>query len=270
MLWTIAGTLAAAYATILLLVFVLQSRLLYLPMRGIAQTPAARGMAFEELTLTAADGVRLAAWLIQAEPSRGVVLFCHGNAGNISHRLDVAAFFRDLGLSTLLFDYRGYGRSQGRPTEAGTYLDAEAAWRHLAGERGLPPRRIIVWGESLGGPIAAWLARQHAPGVLVLQSTFTSVPDLAARLYPWLPVRLLSRFRYTTAEHVRQATCPVLVIHSPTDEIVPYSHGLQLFESAAGPKAFIELVGSHNDGFLLSGRPFTERLKAFLTTHVAP
>mgnify|MGYP001171372491 CR=1 FL=1 len=270
MLWAIAGTLVAAYAAILILMFVFQSHLVYFPVRAVAETPASRGLPFEEAQLTASDGTRLAAWFIPAPNPTGVVLFCHGNAGNISHRLDVAAFFRGLGLSTLLFDYRGYGRSEGRPTEAGTYLDADAAWRHLAGERRLPRRQIIVWGESLGGPIAAWLAREHPPGVLVLQSTFTSVPDLAARLYPWLPVRLLSRFRYSTLEYVRQAACPILVMHSPADEIVPYPHGRQLFESAGDPKAFIELAGGHNDGFFLSGRPFAESLQAFLTTHVAP
>lgn len=270
MLWTIPLTLVAVYAALLACVFLFQSHLVYVPMRALAESPASRAMPFEEATLTACDGTRLSAWFIPAPRPAGVVLFCHGNAGNTSHRLDVAAFFRAIGLSTLLFDYRGYGRSEGTPTEQGTYRDADAAWGYLVNDRKVPPRQIIAWGESLGGPIAAWLASERTPGILVLQSTFTSLPDLAARLYPWLPVRLLARFRYDTRAHLRGAKCPVLVLHSPTDEIVPYTHGLRLFEAAPEPKAFIELVGGHNDGFLLSAPRFTDTLEPFLARHLAP
>ncbi len=269
MLLTLAITVAAVYAAILVLVFLFQSHLVYFPMRVIEETPAARGLAFEAVQLRASDGTRLGAWLIPADAPKGVVLVCHGNAGNISHRLDLAIFFRKLGLSTLLFDYRGYGESEGRPTERGTYLDAEAAWDFLVTERKVPPGQIVVFGESLGGAVAAWLAKDRQPGALVLQSTFTSLPDLGARLYPWLPVRLMSRFGYNTLEYVRQAKCPVLVMHSRSDEIVPFSHGAKLFEAASEPKELIELAGSHNDGFLLSGQASLDALAAFLAKHLS-
>ncbi len=265
----VVATIAAVYVGLCLLMYLFQARLVYFPMRGIEDTPGARGLPFEAVPLRASDGTKLGAWLIPADAPRGVVLVCHGNAGNISHRLDLAIFFRKLGLSTLLFDYRGYGESEGNPTERGTYLDAEAAWGFLVNERKVPPGQIVVFGESLGGAVAAWLAKDRQPGALVLQSTFTSLPDLGARLYPWLPVRLLSRFRYNTREYVRQAKCPILVMHSRSDEIVPFSHGTKLFEAANEPKEFIELAGSHNDGFLLSGQASLESLATFLAKHLS-
>jgi len=268
MLWTTALAIAVAYLVVVALVVLFQARLVYFPSRDLAATPASAGLPFEEVALAASDGVRLSAWFIPAEKPRGVVLFCHGNAGNISHRIEIAAYLRRMGLSALLFDYRGYGRSEGTPTERGTYLDAEAAWNWLVEQRGVAPRRIVAWGESLGGPIAARLATERRLGALVLQSTFTSLPDLGAQLYPWLPVRLLSRLKYPTLAYVAEARCPVLVLHSPTDEIVPCSHGRRLFDAAKEPKAFVELTGGHNDGFLLSGRPFADALEAFLARHL--
>lgn len=262
---TIVAVIAGIYLGICLLLYLTQARLVYFPFRAIEATPRSEGLEFEEVALRAADGVELSAWFIPRERPRGVVLVCHGNAGNISHRIHLARMFHDLGFGVLLFDYRGYGASRGHPTERGTYLDAEAAWDWLAGR--VPPGRIVVFGESLGGAVAAWLARERAPGAIVLQSTFTSLPDVGARLYWWLPVRLLSRFRYDARGHLRQARCPVLIAHSPRDEIVPYALGRQLFEAANEPKEFLELSGFHNDG-LLPGD--VAALDAFLSRHLAP
>jgi fermentation-respiration switch protein FrsA (DUF1100 family) len=172
-----------------------------------------------------------------------VVLFCHGNAGNVSHRLDTLQFFRSLGLGTLIFDYRGYGRSDGSPSEKGTYRDAEAAWRHLVEQRQIPPERIVILGRSLGGAVAARLAADQRPGALVVESAFTSVPDLAARMFPVYPVHLLARIRYNTLKWIRRVHCPVLVVHSRDDEMIPFRHGRRLFEAAPEPKEFLELRG---------------------------
>jgi uncharacterized protein len=270
-LLSIAVAAAAVYVVLVLIVYFAQSRLIYFPNvpgRELGATPADIGLGFEEVTLAAADGVRIHGWLVAGpRPDAPVVLFCHGNAGNISHRLDWLAILNELGFAVLLFDYRGYGRSDGAPDEAGTYLDAQAAWTFLTRERAIPPERIVVFGESLGGAIAAHLAAQSRPAALILSSAFTSVPDLAARYYWYLPVRLLSRFDYGTAGHVARVAAPVLVMHSRDDEIVPFEHGLRLFERAGARKRFVELTGDHNGGFLVSGRALTDGLRAFLAEH---
>ena len=246
------------------LLYLFQSRLVYVPWRNPETTPAEAGLLYQEADFTTADGVRLHGWLVPAEAPRATVLFCHGNAGNISHLLDPIRVFHHLGLSILVFDYRGYGRSQGKPTEQGTYLDAEAAWAFLVQEQGLKPEEIVVCGRSLGGPIAAWLAWQHPPRALVLEATFTSVPDLARHLYPIFPAGLLARYKYSTLAYVSQVACPVLVVHSQQDRLVPFSHGLRLYQAAPGPRAFLEIHGGHDDGFELSAEPYREGLEAFL------
>jgi len=197
-----------------------------------------------------------------------VILFCHGNAGNISHRLESIQIFHRLGLNVFIFDYRGYGRSEGKPSEIGTYRDVEAVWQYLVEERQVSPNRIVVFGRSLGGAVAAWSANRHTPGALILESAFTSVPDIAAKLYPYLPVRLLSRFKYNTAEYLDEVDCPVLIVHSREDEIMPFSHGKQLFERARGPKEFLEISGTHNEGFITSEKRYIEGLNTFISEYL--
>ena len=248
---------------------VFQPRFLYYPQREMVMTPQDAGLAYEAVTFEAADGVRLYGWFVSAEASRGVVLFCHGNAGNISHRLDSLRLFHSLGLSTFIFDYRGYGQSEGTPTEQGTYLDVEAAWNYLVQKGQVDPTEIVVFGRSLGGAVAAWLAGKHAPRALIIESTFTSVPDIGAELYPYLPVKLLSALRYNTLEYLRRVSCPVLVVHSADDEMISFTHGQRLFEAANEPKELLEITGSHNEGFLSSTMSYEEGLKAFISRYVA-
>jgi len=250
------------------MLFVSQSRLIYYPQRDIITTPDQIGLSYEAVAFEAADGVRLSGWFVPAEgPPRGVILFCHGNAGNISHRLESIRLFHGLGLSTFIFDYRGYGQSEGKPTERGTYLDAEAAWRYLVQERQVAPTEIIVFGRSLGGAIAAWLAQDHTPGALIVESTFTSVPDMASHLYPFLPARLLSRFDYNAIDYVRKTHCPVLIVHSRDDEMIPFGHGRRLFEAADEPKAFLEITGTHNEGFVTSAERYQDGLDSFIARY---
>ena len=261
--------IAAVYGAILILVYLFQPRLVFMPTRVVHSTPSDAGLSYEAVTLRASDGVKLSAWFIPADKPRATLLFCHGNAGNIADRLESFVLFQDLRLSVFIFDYRGYGASEGKPTEQGTYLDATAAWDYLVKERQIPPSQIVLFGRSLGGAVAAWLAVEQAPAALILESTFTSVPDMGARLYPFLPVRLLARIHYNTKDRIRQVKCPVLVVHSPQDEIVPYAFGRKLFELANPPKEFLEITGSHNDGFLTSGRRYSDGLDAFLSRHLA-
>lgn len=274
MLTSMLTTLALAYAGFAALLFLFQDTLAYYPQIGreIHSTPRQHGMDYEALTLETADGERLDAWFVPAPQARGVVLFLHGNAGNMSQRMDSIAMFHRLGYSVLIFDYRGYGRSSGKPSEAGLYRDAEAAWAHLTRQRGIAPARIVLFGESLGGAVAAWLAAQQVPqvrpGALVLSSVFTSAPDLAADLYPWLPARWLARMRYDTAAALAQTRCPVLIAHSPDDEIVPFRHGQRLFETASELKVFLPLAGGHNDGFIFMRPQWVETLDGFLREHM--
>jgi fermentation-respiration switch protein FrsA (DUF1100 family) len=257
------------YGAVCAYLFFMQASLIYypnLPSRELTASPADIGLEYESITITTSDDIRLHGWFVPADKARGVLLFFHGNAGNISHRLDTLELFHTLGLSSLIIDYRGFGQSQGKVTEQGTYLDAEAAWQYLTRERNIAADKIVIFGRSLGGSIAAYLAARQEPGGLILESSFTSIPDMGAHLYPILPVRLLSRFRYDTKEALQSVTCPVLVIHSPDDEIIPYKNGSILFEAAKEPKSFLEIRGGHNDGFLPSGKLYIEGLDNFIST----
>jgi len=266
MLWNILIPVAIAYAAVMALVFFFQSRLVYYPGVGreMAVTPQAYGLRFESVEIRTADGESLAAWWVPAEGARGTVLFFHGNAGNISHRLDYLQMFHRLRYSTLIVDYRGYGMSTGSPSEKGTYLDAEAAWDYARHSRMALPQDIVIAGESLGGAVATWLAAKENPRAVILLSTFTSVPDLGAQVYWFLPVRLLSRIRYDNRENLKRISAPVFIAHSRDDDVVPYAHGKKLFEAANEPKAFLEMSGGHNDGFIFTRPEWVAALAAFL------
>jgi len=270
MLWTLLVIAATAYAGVAAVLFVFQERFVYFPSAALEADPRAAGLDFDEVRLHASDGVALHGWFVPARERRATALFLHGNAGNVSHRLDTLLVLHRLGLDTLIVDYRGYGASAGRPTEAGTYRDAEAAWRHLTAERGIPAHQILVFGRSLGGAVAAWLASEVTPGALVVEATFTSVPALGARIYPWLPVRLLARIRYDSLARIGRVRCPVLVAHAREDEVVPFEHGRALHAGAPGAPRFLELDGGHNDGFVVTGARYAEALSEFLTAAGLP
>lgn len=260
----------AVYVLLIAYVYVFQARLIYFPNapgRTLAATPSQIDLKFEEVRINTADHVGLHGWYVPAASAAPAVLLCHGNAGNIAHRLDWLEIFHGMGFAVLLFDYRGFGQSSGTPTEQGTYLDAQAAWDYLTNEKGLSPRSIVSVGESLGGPIAAHLAKDVAPGALILVSTFTSVPDLARAFYWYLPVRLLVRFRYSTAAYVARVHVPTLVIHSRDDEMIPFLHGEELRKRASGPAQLLEIFGDHNAAFMLSRPKLTKGMRSFLESH---
>jgi pimeloyl-ACP methyl ester carboxylesterase len=212
MFWSAIQIALLVYLGLAAIIFFRQSSFVFQPEmdRGYGANPSAIGLDYTSLKLRTVDGETLDGWHVPAATARekrGLVLFFHGNAGNISHRLDYVRMFRDLGLATLIIDYRGYGRSSGTPSEEGSYLDAEAAWQHATKVLGYAPDRIVIFGESLGGAVAAQLAEGHRPGALILASTFTSVPDLGAELYPWLLVRLLARIHYDTLNRLPRIAC---------------------------------------------------------------
>ena len=257
---------AVAYALLMLFVFLYQPRLVYFPQveRELTATPRAAGLDYEDVTLTTADNVKLHGWWVPSRNARGTILLMHGNAGNISHRLGYLTMFNRLGYSVLLFDYRGYGKSGGHPDEEGTYRDAEAAWLHLTATRNVAPRDIVMVAESLGGGVATWLALKYPPRALVLASTFRSVPDLGAQIYPWLPVRLLARITYDNLARIARVDAPVLIAHSCDDDVIPFAHGEALFAAAREPKQMLVLAGGHNDGFLFTRDAWIAAVGAFL------
>ena len=213
------------------------------------------------------DNVELKAWFIPVAGAEKTLLFFHGNGGNISHRLDSLKIFHELGLSVFIIDYRGYGQSQGTTSEQGTYRDAEAAWRYLTETLDIPDKNIIIFGRSMGGGVATWLASQYTPNLLILESAFTSVADMAKHYYPYLPTTLLTRIKYASIDRIEAIRCPILFSHSQTDEIVPYELAVQLFKQAREPKEFLELQGGHNDGFIVSGHSYINGIKEFIITY---
>ncbi len=257
---------------LLVVVYFMQDRMLYLsgvPGRTLTMTPTNVGMDYQDVSIETTDGVTLHGWFIAGRTSR-VLLFFHGNAGNISHRLDSIRLFQDLGLSVLIIDYRGYGQSEGRTTERGIYRDADAAWRYLIEDRGIVASDIVIFGRSLGASVASRLAAQQQPLALIVESSFTSVPDIAQHLYPWLPARWLSRLSHATRDYVRDVRCPVLVVHSRDDEIIPFHHGEAIFASANEPRTLLAIRGTHNYAFLQYERAYIGGLRTFLTRLSAP
>jgi fermentation-respiration switch protein FrsA (DUF1100 family) len=266
---------AVLYIGFSLMLYAMQDRLVYLPHmpgRELEATPEALGLAYEDAWITTRDGERLHGWFVPAERPRGTLLFFHGNAGNISHRLQTLLIFNRLGLDVLMVDYRGYGQSSGAPGEHGTYLDARAAWDYLVEERGAAAHRIVLFGRSLGGAVGAWLASREdvSPAGLVVESTFSSGLDMGRRLYPVLPVRLITRIDYPVKDYVTATQAPLLVIHSRDDEIIPFDMGRAVFEAATGPKTFLEINGDHNAGFWLSRETYVPALDDFLTEALGP
>lgn len=265
---TVFVTSAALYAGILILLYIFQSRLVFFPSRELAANPNQIGLEYEEVELTSPDQLSLSGWFIPNAETDYVILFCHGNAGNISHRLDTIRLYHQLGLSVLIFDYRGYGKSEGSPSEEGTYLDAKAAWEYLTNEKGYIPENIIIGGRSLGGAIAAWLASEHNPAALILESTFTSIPEAGALHYPIFPIKLLARIKYNTLDYIKDVERPLLVIHSKNDDLIPFQHGQQLYHAYQGDKQFLEIHGDHNEGFIESEAVYMEGWRSFLRKYV--
>ena len=271
LIMTIIGVAGAAWIALSLYVYVMQERIVFLPDlpgRAIAVTPDAFGFDYTDVQLETSDGVRLHGWYVNAESATGTVLFLHGNAGNISHRIESIEIFNELGFDVFIIDYRGYGQSNGKVSEQGAYLDAQAAYRYLVDKRRIDPSRIVIFGRSLGGAIAAQLAATQETGALIVESSFTSAADMATELYPFLPARLLLRLEFPVAEHVAAATAPVLIVHARDDEIIPFAMGQKLFDAASEPKAFLAIDGDHNTAFFYDRDRYVAGLREFFREHL--
>ena len=262
--WIVIGTVAALYGVACLALWLAQERLVYFPGAPPATEPKDHGLPGEALFLKTSDGVRLYAWIVRADRPRGAVLYLHGNAGSVEDRVEQARALRAMGFTTLLVDYRGYGASEGRPSEDGTYRDAETGYEHLVRAEGFEPGRIALFGESLGGGPAIELARRKPCGTVILQGVFTSIPDMGSKLYPWLPVRMLARVRYDNLAKIAQVPAPLLVLHSRQDEIVPFAHGEALVAAALPPKRFVAMEGSHVDAAFHARPEWTQAVEGAL------
>jgi len=243
----------------------LQGRLIYYPESKLLAHPAQFSLDYEDVFFQAVDGTRLHGWFVPTQPHAPVILFCHGNAGNIGDRMNTLRLYHSLGYSGFYFDYRGYGKSEGQPDEPGTYRDVEAAWSYLVEKKSIPAASIIAVGRSLGGAMASWIAREKQPAGLVLESTFTSIPDIGSEIYPFLPVKLLARYQYPVIEHIQKRNCPLLIMHSPTDETIPYQHSQELLKVAGKNARFQQLRGGHTDSFLVAREDYREALSTFVS-----
>ncbi len=250
--------------------FYQQPAMIFYPSKSLIETPADWGLRYEDAILDSADGVRLHGWFIPRVGATRVLLFFHGNAGNISHRRESVKIFHRLGLHVFIFDYRGYGRSQGKASESGLYADAMAAWQYLLEEKDFVPQQVILFGRSLGGAVAANLAAGLAakvrPGALILESTFSSAKDMANSLLPVMSRIVPMRFEFNTAEAVKRVTVPLLVVHSTEDDIIPFRLGEKVYLAANSPKSLVKIHGDHNSGFLLSQPDYEQALRKFIAS----
>lgn len=246
---------------------------IYFPMKEIHTTPELIGLSHEEVYFRAPDDIQLHGWFIPnnmaeftppfRERAGFTILFCHGNGGNISHRLEKIELLHRLGLNVFIFDYRGYGKSKGSPSESGLYKDVDAAYHYLTEERKVSNHNIILYGESLGGAVAIDLAKGQDVRALITEEAFTSIKDMAKIVYPFVPSFLISN-KFDSISRIKEVTCPKLIIHSINDEIAPFYLGQKLFDVAAPPKEFLKIRGSHNTAFLDSEEQLTEGIKSFL------
>ena len=238
------------------------------PSHEMRSHPGTVGLAYEPLILTTSDGVRLRAWWIPGpSPESGPVMLCfHGNGGNLGSRVDKMRLFHDAGAAQLWLDWRGYGDSGGSPDEPGLYRDALAGWAWLNAAMAVPAGRLVLYGESLGcGPAIELAAKTPAAG-LIVDSGFTSIPDMGKVVLPWFPARL-AKIRFDNVTRLRRVTIPTMFLHSPDDDVIPYEMARRnLMASGAAKKTFVELKGSHNEGFLTTGPAYPKAIKDFLAS----
>lgn len=241
-----------------------EKRFVFFPTSQIVETPGQMGLAYEEVSFITEDRRRLQGWFVPGT-NQTTWLWFHGNGGNISHRVEeLALMHHRLGVNLLIFDYRGYGNSEGRPTERGTYRDARAALGFLQGRSDVAPEEVVYFGHSLGAAVAVELAAAYPPLGMILVSPFASVSDMARLTFPYLPVNWLVRNRYDSLARISNVSCPLLVIHGDRDDTVPLSQAEKLFDRATPPKHFRLLAGAgHNDIFITGGSAYWDALVEF-------
>jgi len=243
---------------------------IFFPDQKLEGTPRQAGLDFREVYFDSADGCRLHGWYVPAGEGAPVLLWMHGNGGNISYEIGGLALLRQAGLASFIFDYRGYGLSTGQPSEAGVYRDARAAYEYLRNELGAPPERIVFFGRSLGGAVAADLALRVPARAIILDGAFTSVGDMANHHYRWLPGKGRFAHKFDTAGRLARISIPKLIIHGEQDRVVPFTMGKRLYEAAVPPKEFYPIDGAgHEDTMPVGGDGYVRRVREFIR-HAQP
>lgn len=247
----------------LLYIKYLENKGIYYPVKGIELYPSSIGLPFEDVFITTKDGVKINGWFIPQPDAKYTLLFCHGNAGNIAGRIDKIILLRETRLNIFIIDYRGYGRSQGRPSEHGFYLDAKAAYDYLLNRRNIKPEQIILYGESLGTAVVVDLASKEKVRAVILEGAFSSGRDMAGRIYPFLPTFFFSNI-FDSIAKIKKIDASKLFIHSRSDEIVPYDLARKLYDAAKEPKDFGEITGGHNTAPLDSKERHISSIASFI------
>jgi fermentation-respiration switch protein FrsA (DUF1100 family) len=240
----------------------LERATLFAPSKEVTATPADIGLSFEDVFVPVKNGQKIHGWFIQST-GQETLLYFHGNAGNISDRLDKLAIFHQLGLNVLIIDYRGYGKSEGHPTENGIYEDALVSFDYLMTRIDVDQKKIIAYGASLGGAVAVELALHRPVAGLIVDSTFTSAQAMARRIYPFIPSFLVN-IRLDSINKISQIKVPKLIIHSSDDTMIPFEMGRTLFDAASEPKLFLETKGNHNGNHLEDTKNYSSGIAAFL------
>jgi fermentation-respiration switch protein FrsA (DUF1100 family) len=263
----IAIGIGVGLIVVVLLVRVLENRFIYFPPRypeGFVP-PQNYGLQVEEVWLVAEDGVKLNAYFLAHASSPKALLWFHGNAENIGLGLEQMKILASLDVNILELDYRGYGKSEGSPDEAGVYRDASAAYDYLVETRHFQPKNIIIYGHSLGGAVAVDLASRRECGGLIAQSSFSSVREMARQVFPIPWVEYVPKSRFDSLQKIQRVRAPILIVHGTRDEVIPFSMGETLYRAAPQPKSFFAVEGAgHNDVFAVGGEQYVRRLRGFI------
>jgi uncharacterized protein len=260
----IGVVLILSYIAATVFVWWSQDSLVFAPSAEYHTLPDGQGLVHQDVDIEVVPGTKIRGWFVPAlKAQRGTILYFHGNGGNLSSNLSRIRSFADEGFDSFSIDYEGYGASDGVPSEANLYRDADAAWEWLTKTRGIDPQQIAVWGHSLGGGAASWCASRQKPRMVLMESTFTSLPDLGAQFYPMLPIRLVAHNIFANLERVQAIHVPILIAHGKDDGLIPFEMGQTLFRAANEPKRFVELGGNHNDGFASTPTAWTEMKEFF-------
>jgi len=261
---------------LLFLLFILfyprvESFFIFYPDKVLESTPADYNLTFQEIFFETPDHLHLHGWYFPGNHSQPVILFCHGNAGNISHRLDNVRRLLDHNLPVFLFDYRGYGKSEGRPSEKGIYTDGLSAYDYLLKQKQIPPEKIVLFGRSLGGAVATEIALRRKVRSLILESAFPSTRDMARTIPLFMLFSPLIPRHFNNLKKLSRMTVPKLIIHGTRDEIVPFPLGRKLFKSASPPKYFFPLEGAgHNDTYIIGGPRYFQTISTFIRDSSIP
>ncbi|MCK9554313.1 alpha/beta hydrolase [bacterium] len=238
---------------------------IFYPDKKISDIPSDFGLKYEDITFYSIDDKKLNGWFISANKPLATIIYCHGNAGNISDRIDIAKLLHSMGFNVFLFDYRGYGKSRGIPGEKGLYLDAEAAYDYLSMRNDVDKGRIVLYGESLGGGAACNLALKRKVSAVITFGAFASIADMADVAFPKIPLKYFITMKFDNISKVKDIKCPKLIIHSADDTTVPFDQAKKLFEAASQPKEFFETSGGHTNDAILDNPLAAKKIKQFIS-----